>query len=713
MHKTLTAACALLAGLSLPAAAQPRPDPQPASAGMEEIVITASPLGESRFEVLQGTAVLAGPAYDRALAASIGDMLDRLPGVAQTGFGQGASRPIIRGQGGDRVRVLLGGIGTIDASTASPDHAPAVDMATARQVEVVRGPATLLYGSNAVGGVVNVLDGRIPTALPRGGVDGLVRLGAGSNAEDWLAAAGLDVALGGRLVLHVDGFRREAGDYEVPGFIESAAFRAQEEAGHDEDEDEDHDHDGDHDHGEEEHARGRVENSDLEQQGLTGGLSLVGNRGFFGASLSRLETAYGIPAGHDHGHGEEHDADEEHDHEEEEEHGHGGVRIDLEQTRLDVMGEIALNMAPVERLRLRFGHADYEHRELEGDEIGTVFANEGWEGRVELVQTPATLAGGRLTGAVGLQAHNRDFSAAGGEAFVPPSETRQFGGFLYQRLDLGRVDLSAGARLEGQRVEADGFGRDFTTVSLSGGMGWRFATGWLAGLSLSRTERAPNAEELLSDGPHLATGTYELGDRGLDSETARSIEVTLKQGDGPLTGALNLFHTAYDGFIQERLTGEEEDGLPVARFTATDAVFWGAELELAAALPLADGHALRLDLVADVVRAEDTDTDTPLPRIPALSVRTGVEYALESLTGRVELAWTDRQARTAAFELPTEGHTVLNAWLEWRPLPTQDLALLLEGRNLTDAEVRLATSFLKDRLPQPGRDIRVLLRAGF
>lgn len=701
---TGSAAAALIPAAALAQPAATAQDPVVhGRAGVEEIVVTASPIGRSRYDVLQGTSVLSGEALDRALSASIGETLDRLPGVSQTGFGQGASRPVIRGLGGDRIRVLVGGIGSIDASTTSPDHAPAVDLATARRVEVVRGPATLLYGNNAVGGVVNVLDGRIPVEQPEGGADGLVRLGYGSNADERLAAGALDVGLSPNIVAHVDAYWRKTDDFEAPGFVRSAALRALEEEEHEHEEGEEHEH--------EEEPRGRVENSNLEQKGATGGLSVLGDWGFFGASVSRNETNYGIPAGHEHAEEEDdHEEGEEHEHE----HEHAPVRIDLEQTRFDVMGEINRSFLAFETVRLRFGYADYEHAELEGDEVGTRFLNEGWEGRMELVQTPVAAFGGTQSGVVGLQMSDRDFEAIGEEAFVPPSTTFQAGAFLLQRLDIGALALEAGARFERQTVEAAaiGFDRDFTGISLSAGAGYTLPGGWLVGLSLSRTERAPNAEELLSNGPHLATGTFELGDPTLGEETALGAEATLKYASGPSFGALNLFVTNYDDFIYGRFTGAEAEELPVSQYIAADARFWGFEIEAGTEQAMGPG-ALVLEASAEYVRATDRANNDPIPRIPPLSARASVGYELPDLAGRLELVWADDQNRAGPLELATEGYTVLNASVDWHPVADRDLTLLFEVRNITDEEVRLATSYLRHELPQPGRDYRIALRAGF
>ncbi|MFM2044828.1 MAG: hypothetical protein RLY86_3404, partial [Pseudomonadota bacterium] len=595
-------------------------------------------------------------------------------------------------------------IGTIDASTTSPDHAPAVDLATARRVEVVRGPATLLYGNNAVGGVINILDGRIPTALPSAGQRALMRLGYGANADEVLAAGAVDTAIGSQVVLHVSAFARDAGDYEVPGYVRSARLRALEEHDHgDEDHDEDHAH--------EEEARGRLENSGTAQTSGTAGLSVLGDWGFLGVSLSGLTSRYGLPVGHEHGHGEEHD--EDHD----EDHGHGhedGVSIDLDQFRFDLAGEIQGEFLAFETTRLRFGHADYEHVELEGDEVGTRFLNEGWEGRVELVQKKAASFGGDWSGAIGFQSSGRDFDARGEEAFVPPSKTAQIGAFTMQQVDLGALSIQAGARIERQTIESDAvaFDRDFTGISLSAGAGYTLPGGWLIGASLARTERAPNAEELLSDGPHLATATYEVGDPTLGEETAHSVEGTLKYADDRRFGALNLFYTDYSDFIYEAFTGAEEDDLPVARFRAADARFWGVEVEVGTTLAAGPG-TVTLDGAVEYVRATDRDADRPIPRIPPLSARATLGYELAEIAGRLELVWADDQGREGPFELETQGYTVLNAALDWHPFGGDAVTLLAEVRNLTDEEVRHSTSFLKDQLAQPGRDYRLSLRAAF
>lgn len=646
---------------------------------LDEILVTASPIGARQFDILQGTSSLSGEALDRSLSTNLGDALDKLPGVSQTAFGAGASRPIIRGQGGDRIRILTGGIGSIDASSTSPDHAPAVDLDTAKRVEVVRGPATLLYGNNAAGGVINVLDGRIPIAEPNDGAEGFARIGLGSNANERSLASGVDVQLNSPLVVHIDGSFRQTDNFKAPGFLQSKALRTEAVPGD-----------------EDVNARGSVPNSDLTQKSATGGVSYIGDWGFFGASVSRLTSNYGVPAGPPIAGV----VDDE-----------GPVRIDLGQTRVDLMGEVSQSDGFIETTRVRFGWGDYKHTELEDGVPGTQFLNKGWEGRIELVQR----AIGNLSGAEGVQASHRNFRAIGEEAFLPQSDTDQYGVFTLQRLDLSPFAVEGGVRLEKQKVQANSvdFDRNFTTVSVSAGASRQLGDGWLTGISLSRTERAPNAEELLSDGAHLATSTFERGDSTLGKETGLGGELTLKKTGGPVTGSVNLYLTDYDRYVYERLTGAAQDGLPVAQFTATDARFWGFEVEAETTLVRNDDLTLKLDGGVDYVRATDRDNHAPLPRIPALSARAGLDAELGAVSARVDATWNARQRRVTAFERPTDSSLVFNTSVDWHPFQGRDLTVLAEIRNLTNEEVRLATSFLKDVLPLPGRDFRVSLRAGF
>jgi iron complex outermembrane receptor protein len=652
-----------------PAAAQESPHHDD---HVDEVVVTASPLGASQFDVLQGTSVLHGEDLAKAASLNIGDAVGNLPGVSQTGYTFGASRPVIRGLGGDRIRVLIDGLGSFDASTASPDHAPSVDMATAKRVEVVRGPATLLYGNSAAGGVVNVIDGRIPQEIPENGIEAFGTGFFGTNGNERMGSGGATVALGETgLVAHLDGSYRKTGDMTVPGFARSEALRALDPQDNE--------------------PRGKLENSAVREANITGGLSYVGDNGFLGASVSHYSTNYGIPVNI-------------------EEPGEPPeVRIAMQQTRADVSGELRRPFLAFEAARIRFGYGDYQHAEKEGDETGTQFFNKQWEGRLELVQKKW----GNLSGAWGVQASHRNFEVVGDEAFVPPSLTDQIGVFTVQRLDIGAVALEAGMRFENQSLKARdiGYDRDFGTLSLSAGASWTFAENWLTGVSAYRTERAPTAEEVLANGPHAATFTFERGDLDLGKETATGVEITLKKSKGPFTGSLNAYYTDYDDFISEQFTGEMEDGLRVVQFTPVSARFYGFEAEAAAVVWRGADASLTIDAQADYVHAQDTTNDRPLPRIPPLRLTGGIEYAQDRFSARAEVQWADRQDRFGAAELPTDGYTTLNVSVDWHPFANRDVVLMLEGKNLTDAEIRYSTSFLKDYLPAAGRSIRIGVRA--
>jgi len=679
---------------------------------LDEVFVSASPHAKSRLDVLQGTIALSEKDIDRQLDGSIGETLSGLPGISSTFFGPGASRPIIRGQGGDRLRVLINGIGSIDASSTSPDHAVAGDPLTAKRIEVLKGASTLLYGTNAVAGVVNIIDDSIPSEVPENGVEGRARASFGTAADDVNIGASINAAVSDEFVIHLDGFYRDTADYDIPGFAESERLRALEEAEEEEHEDEDHEDE----HEEEEEAFGTVENSDLENYGGTIGFAWIGDDARFGASLTHKKNNYGVPGGHGHGHEEEHEGeDEDHDEDEHEEEEEEVVRIDLEQTRFDLLGEITREFAIFESAKLRFGYADYEHVELEGDEIGTVFSNEGWEGRLEFVQKEM----GAWHGSMGIQLRSRDFSAIGEEAFVPPTETFQFGIFIIEEVNLEDVTIDFGARYDHQDTENQSLNidRDFNLFSFSAGAGWHPSEDTLVGLNFSRTERAPTPEELFSDGPHLATNAFEIGDPNLEKEVAYNLEATFKTQMEDFNASLNLYYTWYENFIYEAMTGAEEDELPVFQFFQQDASFYGVELEASYRVIGTEDYDVYLDVKGDLVRGEletPVDGSAYLPRIPADSLTLGASYVREIFDVRGEVRFVADQNRISANELATDGYTELNLEAAWRPLgDEQDLTVLFQAKNLTNEERRLHSSFLKDLIPLPGRSFKISVTAGF
>ena len=670
----------------------------------DEIIVTGSPLSSSIDEAITGVSVLSGDELSNRLAATIGETLKAEPGVSSTAFGAGASRPIVRGQGGDRVLVLTNGIGSIDASSASPDHAVAAEPAQAERIEVLRGAALLRYGSSGSGGIINVIDGRIPNAIPDGAIDGAVRIGASSVDLGREAAGAIDYALGNSVVLHLDGTFKETDDYRIPGFAESAQLRAAEEAEHEDEED----HEGE----EEAEAFGRLDNSHVSTQSVTAGLSYIGEKGFIGVAVHNFNSDYGIPGGH--GHEEEHEDEEDHEgdeeHEGEEEEEEAGVTIGLDQTRIDINGEIELD-GFIEKIQIFGGFADYKHTEFEAPGVvGTVFTNEGYEFRAEAIQAEKN----GWAAAYGAQIRNRDFAAIGEEAFVPPTNTRQLGLYTFHQLETGDLHLEGAVRFENVQQEnvVSNSDRTFDLLSISAGGDIHLSDTVRLGGTVFRTERAPTTEELFSNGPHLATNQFERGNTLLSKEVAKGVEMAFRHRDDLHFITANLFYTDYSDFIFEQGTTDIEDGLPVFQFVAEDATFKGFELQAGTDLTTVGNFEIKLDGLAEYVRAQ-TDSGN-LPRIPAFSVLAGLEAESDRFNFRAEIDYSAAQNDISIFETASEDYALVNLFATWKaPMETQDVRLSVSVMNLFDSEARQHTSFLKEIVPLPGRNIRFSLSTRF
>jgi iron complex outermembrane receptor protein len=666
----------------------------------EVVVVTAQPDARSADELARPVAVLEGEQLRLRMEPTLGETLSTLPGVSSTYFGPGASRPIVRGIGGDRIRILSDGVGTFDASSTSPDHAVSFDPIAADRVEVVRGPATLLYGSSAVGGVVNTIDKRIPDIGSDHMVSGVLDLAAGSVSDEKSGAAALQIGRG-PFIVRGDYGRRETKDLDIPGFAESAAQRAEEA---------EHAEEGGEEGGEaEEEVFGTLPNSAIESEGGSVSAALVGRQGFMGLAASGFDTLYGVPGGH--GHAEE---GGEHVEEGGEEHvEEGPVRIDLDQRRLDFRSGYTQPFGAFRAAKLRFGAADYQHVELEGDEIGTTFNNDAWEGRLELLHKPV----GPLSGSFGAQLLSRDFEAIGAEAFVPPTETRAWALFAFEEVGAGALKGQLGVRYEHQDADALGdspLSRSFDGLSGSAGFVWSGDHGIGLALTLARSVKVPNAEELYSNGPHIATRSFEIGDPNLEKETSLGLDLALRKRSGRFTGQVTLFGNWFDKYIFEELTGEEEDGLQVVQYVQKDARFVGAELEAHVDLLESEPHHLDLELSGDLVRARLTDQDQDLPRIPPARYGVALHYGSATWSARVEGRGALKQERIGPNELPTPSYAFLNASVGYRFVVGRSVVdLVLRGTNLTDEEGRVHASFLKDLVPLPGRDFRLNARLTF
>lgn len=702
MRLFLLASSALIA---TPAIAQDAPGGQ----SVDEIIVTSSPIRTTEFTSVQNIDVLSQDEILSEYEGSLGDTLSAEPGVTTSFFGPAAGRPIIRGLGNQRVRILTNGVGVVDASTASPDHAVSTEGLEAESIEILRGAGALAYGGNAIAGVVNVIDGTVPSEKPEEGqLDGQIYGGYESVNEGWQSAGSLTGAAG-PLVVTVQGLHREGDDYEIPGFAESARLRAMEE--------EDHAHEGEeeeeHEHEHEEEISGIVPNSGYEFDSASIGASLVGDDGFIGVALKGFSSTYGLP-GHDHAHeeeGHEHEEGEAHEHEEEHAHEEEGAFIDMEQTRVDLRGEHVLDIPVFERIRGSAAWGDYEHTEFEAPgEPGTVFRNEGWEGRLELTQRER----GNWTGAVGGQAAYTDFVSIGEESFIPRTETRDLGLFTVQRYDTGGWGGELGARAETRELETAALTRDFDAFSVSGGLFARPSEPVFLSANIAFTQRAPSDAELFANGPHLATNQFEIGDPELEIEEAVTYELLGRYRTDRFRVEAAAWAADYSSFIFLAPTDEEIDGLPVFRFLEDDANLYGFEAGGEAELFTLGAADLSADVSAEWVSAENGQGDN-LPRIPPFSSTLGLEADMPDyrLNLRAEAELAAEQDEVYPGELPTDAYQLYNLKAEWQPVAKRDVTLIAQVKNLTDEEARIHASYLKDRLPLPGRSFRIALKAGF
>ncbi len=677
---------------------------------LDQFVTSVAPFARNQIDLAQATTVLAGRALRLKQQATLGETLAGEAGVHATAFGAGASRPIIRGLGGDRIRLLENGVGTFDASVASPDHAVSVEPFLVERIEVVRGPASLLYGSNAVGGVVNVITHRIETDLPAETVRGSAEVRRGSGAEEWAGGGVLDVALrpgtDRALVLHLDGFRRTTKNLRIPGFAESARLREEETAEA-------------RAHGEPApaFARDRLPNSSLVNTSAGAGLSYVSKTLHLGVSHSGFDSAYGVPG---HGHAEAAPAG-----------GAEGIRLALRQRRTDVQGEWHDGHGFVRDVRFKFGRARYRHAEIEpAGEVGTVFTNRGHEARVELLHGD----GKPRSGAFGAQHTRSDFAAAGEEAFLPPSRTDTAALFAFEEIAAGPVAWQFGGRVERNRISVPGrAARRDDQLSGSAGAVWKFSPDYALAVSLTRTGRAPNAQELFAYGPHAGTQAFEIGDARLRAERSVSAEASIRRRAGFVTGTLTVFTNRFSGYIFEQPTGlvaveddgeweflppgdeeveEHGGGLPVYRYVQRRARFHGVELETLWHLHDHSDWQLDLRLAADLTRGREGARH--LPRIPAGRVTAGLFWATEGWSAGLESQFVARQTRVAPNETPSDRYALVSAHVsrtaEFGGLRTE---FFLRGTNLGNAEARPHPSFVKDLAPLAGRGVLAGLRVAF
>ena len=644
----------------------------------EPIIASVGPGARTRSEVYQPTDVVAGRELRELGLNSLGETLAERPGMNSTYFGPGSSRPVIRGLQGDRVRTLQSGVGTGDVSATGPDHAVASEPLLAGQIEILRGPSTLLYGSSAIGGVVNSIDARIPREISTHPLTGFAQLQGGSVNDEINGAASLNSSVGS-FGLHASGLIRETSDFRIPGYAEPDPLPGEEKPG-------------------------VIENSALET--LTGslGASWVGSAGYLGAAVTGYGTRYGIP-------GHEHEHEEGGEHGEGEENGEEAVELDLDQFRADLEGAWNFGSAVVRTAKLRAGFADYTHTEFEGEEVGTRFDSQALEARLEATHAPI----GPLAGTLGVQFGSRDLKATGEEAFIPETQTNVLALFLYEEIPVGPVSFAFGGRWEGHENEtAAGFRRSNDGLSASLGVNWSASEAVTVAATASRSTKLPSAEELFSDGPHIATRLYEIGDPDLRNEIGYSGDLAVTFSEGRLSGQVAGFLTAFDDFIFLMPSDSTADGLAVATFEQADANFRGFEADLQFSLLHRPENHLALTGFSDYVWAEVRDTGEPLPYIPPLRWGAGALWEYGRWRATLGVRRVEEQTRVSEFETETPGYTMLDASVSYAFF-TGSLGheILLRGTNLTDEEARNHVSVLKDTVPLPGRDLRLTYRLMF
>jgi iron complex outermembrane receptor protein len=730
MKKVLTTAIALLFGVSIAiaqeavsTAATPKPSPSPSGVTeAERVVVSGGAIERSETDTAQSVTILTEDNLKLQTQPTLGDTLATQPGVGGSGFTAGASRPVIRGQADNRIRVLNNGTEVFDVSNISPDHAPSVSTLLSQSIEVVRGPATILYGSGAIGGVVNVTDNLIPVEQPPTQISGEVDGRFDSVDLERSGAMALTLSPFQHFVVHAEGSILRTDDRSIPAFALDQRIRAEltpEQR---------------HDNGFGGNPFGTVPNTMVETKDFGIGASYVWDKGYFGASYTRFLSYYGVPN------------DPETD-----EPGVPPARVHLNvrKDQYNVRSSVIDPLPWFSVANLKFVYTDYKHDELDNNKVGATFKTNGFDSRIELVHQPI----GPFEGSIGSQVFYKELSVLGGEAFLQPTQTLAAAGFLFEEVKLNPVRIQFGARVESNSVSIDSSDPELTSLTspsqkdqefwpISGAAGaiYDFAKDWQLALNLAYSQRAPNVEELFARGPHDATFQFIIGDPNLDVEINRTVDLNLRKTAGRVTGFISGFYTSYDGFIDFTPTGVFDEGLQVFIYTPKNATFYGGEgrvdfhllpLSLTKISEQPDSKSVKnvitggeqiveknpndlfLRLQADYVHAEDSSGE-PLPRITPFRYGVSLNYESEHWTASIEGWLVDSQNRVAQFETTTPNYTFFNvsAGYKFQAWRTNNY-LYVRATNLLDAEGRDHLSFLKEVFPLPGRGVVVGLRSTF
>jgi len=658
----------------------------------ENLVVTGS---RRKVDVLGGTTVLEPEELTHDLKPSLGDTLADMPGVSSSSFGPSSSRPILRGLSGEDAPILIDGLTSLDLSSSDPDHAVAINPVTAESIEVLRGPGTLQYNSAAIGGVVNVIDNRIPRHVPAD-IEGTVLLNYGSAANERSGNASVTVPLGGHFAAHVDGSFTKYDDLKVGGYLLSPELRREALASPDPD------------------VRAlaslkdKLPNTAGKGDDLAGGVAYVDGDLNIGLSYGHHDSKYGVPI--------RFSLDPAFEAEE--------PTIDAHQDRVDGRANIPIG-GFFHAVEFRGGLSKYHHAEIEADGVvGSKFYSDGGEMRAALFQSDR----GGWGGSSGVQYLDQDFRIRGEEKYLPDSDNKKLGLFTLQTLERGPMRLEAAARVDFVTLTADAdpdiaanggiigtqdFKRDFTPISASVGGNYDVGGDWRVGLALSHSERAPNVQELFSNGPHGGSAQFLIGNPDIKAQKSNGAELSVHHMSGPVHVQGSVYYNDYGNYLFVAPTGGVRDGLPIYAYQEGKAKYYGFEVET----DVKFGKALGIDwggeVTADAVRAKIKGFGDA-PEIPPFRVLAGISGERGPVTGRVEVEHVAKQDKTAPEELPTDGYTMVNASFDWTPLKEDpELTLSLTGNNLFDVNARRHASDLKDFAPLAGRDIRLTARLGF
>jgi iron complex outermembrane recepter protein len=706
MKRLLSIAVAVAsANLSLSAIAEDQ--------SMEHVIVSV-PIHKQEADTALPITIITGDELRRQAASTIGETLSNRAGIANSTYGPGVGRPVIRGQQGPRAIPLQNNVLSADVSSLSPDHAVTVEALLADSIEVLRGPATLLYGGGAIGGVVNVIDNRIPRS-PIDGLQGAVEYRY-NDASDMDNTTARIEGGNGRFAFHFSGTHRETDDLDIPGFaIDEDALEAQEALlGH---------HDEDHDEEEVENTHASIANTDSDTDAITGGFSVhFGDGNMAGFSVSHMDNQYGLPPGtHEHNHEEEHAHDDD-DHDEEHEEAEEFIRIDMEQTRYDAMLHLEQPAEWVDTIRGFLTYTDYEHKELEGSEVGTLFTRETWETRVEVIYD----AQFGNEAVFGLQARVDEFEATGAEGYVPKTDSTEVGLFLIEDFHRGAWTYEAGLRVDLVERDPDSQSaseQDFTNLSASGSALWQFTENWQLGASLSRSARAPATEELFSNIEasnsegfiaHPATGVIEVGNANLDEEVSLNLDLALQWHSGRSWAEISLFYNNFEDYIFLINSGEDVDEVPVYLYQQEDAKFVGIEFESSFHLTNLGAGSLFLDIHGDAISGE-FDKSGDVPRLPPLRISGKLSWSGDAFSTWVSLLEASDQKDSGNFETETDGYTRWDLGADYRFQMKNDSELLvfMKWKNIGDKEIRLSTSFLRNYAPSAGESVEAGVRYTF